>query len=82
MTYFNDTYDDYEPIRLMTYSEAEAVYDKANPCPIIVQKSHSCEHKREALNTYYNKREKCILKIMEVENASRTRDSTLVQSDT
>ena len=42
MTYFNDTYDDYNPIRLMTYNEAEAIYDKANPCPIIVQKSHSC----------------------------------------
>ena len=78
MTYFNDTYDDYQPIRLMTYSEAEVIWDKANPCPVIVQKSHSCEHNKEALKTYYDKREKCILKIMEVEKASRTRDSPLV----
>lgn len=79
MTYFNDTYDNDGSISLMTYSEAEAIWNKANPCPIIVQKSHSCEHKKEALKNYYDKREKEILKIMEVENASTTRDSTLVQ---
>ena len=83
MTYFNDTYyDEYKPLYSMNYSEAESIWDKANPCPIIVQKSHSPEHKREALNNYYDKREREILKIMEVENASRTRDSTLVQSCT
>lgn len=72
MTYFNDTCYDYKPIRLMSYSEAEAIWDKANPCPIIVQKSHSCEHKKEALKTYYDERERCILKIMEVENANKS----------
>ena len=72
MTYFNDTYGDYEPVRLITYSEAESILDKANPCPIIVQKSHSPEHKREALNNYYDKREREILKIMEVGNAKKS----------
>lgn len=72
MTYFNDTYGDYEPVRLITYSEAEAIWDKANPCPIIVQKSHSCEHRKEALKSYYDKRDRCILKIMEVKNANKS----------
>ena len=72
MTYFNDTYGDYEPVRLITYSEAEAIWDKANPCPIIVQKSHSYEHRKEALKSYYDKRDRCILKIMEVENANKS----------
>ena len=78
MTYFNDTYDNYMAIQRITYLEAEAIWNKANPCPIIVLKSHSYEHKKEALKNYYDNRKKEILQIMEVENASTRRDSPLV----